>query len=62
MSSSDEDLIICNSAFIAMCSDARRKKRKRRWWIKTLLKNVRGQLYLQTLAWKKEVGFEILQE
>jgi hypothetical protein len=45
-----------------MSSEAKRKKRKRRWWVKTLLKNVGGKLCLQALAWKTEAGFETLQE
>jgi hypothetical protein len=45
-----------------MNSEARRKKHKRRWWIKTLLKKRGGYVCLRTLAWKMEVGLEILQE
>jgi hypothetical protein len=40
MSSSDEELRICSSAFIVMSSKSRRKKRKLRWPINSLLKNV----------------------
>jgi hypothetical protein len=46
-----------------MNSEARRKELKRRWWIKTLLKQRGGPSLLENLiAWKMEVGFEILQE
>jgi hypothetical protein len=57
MSSSDKDLIICSAVFIVMNSEARRKKCKRRWWIKTLLKKRGGLSLLANLSMEDGSGF-----
>jgi hypothetical protein len=40
-----------------MSSEAKRKKRKRRWWVKTLLKSVGGKTLLENLSMEDRSGF-----